>query len=210
MAQAESPERCITHYSISNKILLVGEGDFSFGACLARAFGSAKNITATSLDPIGAVMKYNDARDNLGKLLELGCHIIHGVDALYMRRHPALRTHKFDRIVFNFPHGGFQYREDDQRQITLHQDVVSGFLKSARKMLTEEGQVHLTHKTTAPFNLWCVNSLAKKCRLRLVKKRTFIRSDYPGYNNKRGAGVDFDKSFPIGQCKTFVFTKLTS
>ncbi|CAM8937308.1 unnamed protein product [Rhodiola kirilowii] len=123
-------------------------------------------------------MKYNDARDNLGKLLELGCHIIHGVDALYMRRHPALRTHKFDRIVFNFPHGGFQYREDDQRQITLHQDVVSGFLKSARKMLTEEGQVHLTHKTTAPFNLWCVNSLAKKCRLRLVKKRTFIRSDY--------------------------------
>ncbi|KAL9681786.1 hypothetical protein QQ045_013574 [Rhodiola kirilowii] len=168
MTEAESPERCITHYSISNKILLVGEGDFSFGTCLARAFGSAKNITATSLDPI--VMKYNDARDNLRKLLELGCHIIHGVDALYMRRQPALRAHKFDRIVFNFPHAGFQYREDDQRQITL----------------------------------------AKKCRLRLVKKRTFIRSDYPGYNNKRGAGVDFDKSFPIGQCKTFVFTNLTS
>ncbi|CAL9016531.1 unnamed protein product, partial [Prunus brigantina] len=32
------------------KILLVGEGDFSFSDCLARAFGSAANMVATSLD----------------------------------------------------------------------------------------------------------------------------------------------------------------
>lgn len=47
----EVGERWIKHYSSSNKILLVGEGDFSFAACLARVFGSAVNMVATSLDP---------------------------------------------------------------------------------------------------------------------------------------------------------------
>lgn len=43
----------IKHYTSSQKILLVGEGDFSFSACLARAFGSANNLFATSLDNLG-------------------------------------------------------------------------------------------------------------------------------------------------------------
>lgn len=43
----------IKHYSSWHKILLVGEGDFSFSACLALAFGSAANIIATSLDSQG-------------------------------------------------------------------------------------------------------------------------------------------------------------
>ena len=45
--------RWIKHYSSEYKILLVGEGDFSFSASLAVAFVSATNITATSLDSIG-------------------------------------------------------------------------------------------------------------------------------------------------------------
>lgn len=40
----------IKHYTSSQKILLVGEGDFSFSACLAKAFASATNMVATSLD----------------------------------------------------------------------------------------------------------------------------------------------------------------
>nr|GMD51274.1 25S rRNA (uracil2634-N3)-methyltransferase [Ipomoea batatas] len=43
-------EKWIKHYSNRHKILLVDDGDFSFSACLAVAFGSASNITATSLD----------------------------------------------------------------------------------------------------------------------------------------------------------------
>ena len=42
-------EKWIKHYSSSHKILLVGEGDFSFGACMGKAFGSAVNMVATSL-----------------------------------------------------------------------------------------------------------------------------------------------------------------
>ena len=47
------PERWIRHYCSSHKMLLVGEGDFSFSACLAVAFGSARNMVATSLDSRG-------------------------------------------------------------------------------------------------------------------------------------------------------------
>lgn len=43
----------------SNKqILVVGEGNFSFSLSLAKAFGSATNITATSLDIRGSKSKF--------------------------------------------------------------------------------------------------------------------------------------------------------
>ena len=46
-------EKKIQHYSSTQKILLVGEGDFSFSACLARAFRSAANMVTTSLHSKG-------------------------------------------------------------------------------------------------------------------------------------------------------------
>lgn len=51
----------LRHYSNKQKILLVGEGDFSFSLSLARAFGSATNLTATTLDTHGKshfILKY--------------------------------------------------------------------------------------------------------------------------------------------------------
>lgn len=46
-------EKRILHYSSNQSILLVGEGNFSFAASLAKKFGSAKNMVATSLDSKG-------------------------------------------------------------------------------------------------------------------------------------------------------------
>ncbi|CAN6204799.1 unnamed protein product [Urochloa humidicola] len=43
-------EKCLGHYSSTQSILLVGEGDFSFALALATAFGSGANLVATSLD----------------------------------------------------------------------------------------------------------------------------------------------------------------
>ena len=55
MKRTKKKERWIQHYSSFQKILLVGEGDFSFSSCLARHFGSAVNMVATSLDPRGVL-----------------------------------------------------------------------------------------------------------------------------------------------------------
>lgn len=50
--QVEKREKWIEHYSSSQRILLVGEGDYSFSLSLAKAFRSAHNIVATSLDSL--------------------------------------------------------------------------------------------------------------------------------------------------------------
>jgi 25S rRNA (uracil2634-N3)-methyltransferase len=48
--------RWIKHYSSCHKILLVGEGDFSFALCLARALCCGSNLVATSLDSKGTFL----------------------------------------------------------------------------------------------------------------------------------------------------------
>ncbi|KAK1317646.1 Uncharacterized protein QJS10_CPA05g02071 [Acorus calamus] len=49
----EETEKWVKDYASFHEILLVGEGDFSFSLCLAFSFGSATNIVASSLDPLG-------------------------------------------------------------------------------------------------------------------------------------------------------------
>ena len=43
----------IHQYQSYQTILTVGDGDFSFSACLAKSFGSAHNMVATTLDSLG-------------------------------------------------------------------------------------------------------------------------------------------------------------
>ncbi|XP_039170861.1 heavy metal-associated isoprenylated plant protein 41-like [Eucalyptus grandis] len=111
-------KKWLERYSPHHQILLVGEGDFSFSSSLATAFGSASNMTATSLDHYDALIrKYEKAKSNLGKLKKLGASLLHGVDATKLKYHPDLRVRKFDRIIFNFPHAGFLGKENNVQLI---------------------------------------------------------------------------------------------
>ncbi|GMP66457.1 hypothetical protein CsSME_00026813 [Camellia sinensis var. sinensis] len=60
--------RWIQHYNNGQKILLVGEGDFSFSACLARAFRSAVNMVATSLHSQGNINANGCAKESWKKV----------------------------------------------------------------------------------------------------------------------------------------------
>ncbi|XP_024200090.2 uncharacterized protein At4g26485 [Rosa chinensis] len=203
-------EKRIMHYSSNQKILLVGEGNFSFAACLAKEFGSAKNMVASSLDSKESVMiRYsNAAPSNLKELEDMGCVILHEVDVHTMRQHPLLVNQLFDRVVFNFPHAGFIFMENQMSQIKLHQDLMRGFFTSACEMLKESGEVHVTHKTSHPFSKWEIVKLAEETGLYLVEEASFTRGDYPGYLNKRGSGKKCNRTFPVGQCSTYKFAKL--
>ncbi|KAL6201840.1 hypothetical protein ACLB2K_025552 [Fragaria x ananassa] len=202
----------IKHYSSNQKILLVGEGNFSFAACLAIKFGSAKNLVATSLDSKKSVIakSSNAAPSNLKELEDRGCVILHGVNVHIMKQHHLLVNQLFDRIVFNFPHAGFIHWENEKRQIKLHQHLVRGFFASACQMLKVNGEVHVTHKTTYPFNEWEIVELAREAGLYLVEEASFSTRDYPGYVNKRGSGEKCNRTFPVGQCSTYKFAQLPS
>ncbi|XP_022959460.1 uncharacterized protein At4g26485-like [Cucurbita moschata] len=204
-------EKTIMHYKSSHTILLVGEGDFSFSACLAKAFGSAANMVATSLDSNEVLLrKYSRVAANLEALGLLGGTVLHEVDATAMSRHCSLCYKEFDRIIFNFPHAGFSFPESDAVQIKLHQDLVRGFLREARKLVSDKGEIHITHKISHPYCEWEIEKLAKKEGLLLKETAEFSRWDYPNYENKRGGGGNSDHAFPVGAvgaCATFKFVR---
>ncbi|XP_026450907.1 uncharacterized protein At4g26485-like [Papaver somniferum] len=197
----KSSEGTITHYNRSQRILLVGEGDFSFSACLANAFGSATNMVATSLDTEETLLeKYSGARQNIRQLQKLGCLVLHEVGVHDMLYDSDLMNMKFDRIVFNFPHAGHfpPLYETDGFLIEMHKKLLSGFFKSASKMLNKAGEIHVSHRNDFPYNKWEIKKLANNAGLQLIRKVKFQKSDYPGYSNKRGGDVEPDKEFFLG------------
>ncbi|KAH7861773.1 hypothetical protein Vadar_030771 [Vaccinium darrowii] len=204
--EEEEREIWVKHYCSSHQILLVGEGDFSFSLSLADSFGSASNILATSLDSYDMLIeKYKQVKLNLEKLKLLGASILHEVDATNMKLHTDLKMRKFDRIIFNFPHAGFHGKEDSIHLIKKHRRVVHGFFRNASGMLRANGEIHVNHKTTTPFNRWNLEKLASQTSLALTERVEFKAEDYPGYSNKRGAGPKSDDPFPLGECSTYKF-----
>ncbi|KAI9119984.1 hypothetical protein K1719_008953 [Acacia pycnantha] len=210
LSDDEEEEKWLKYYSSHHQIILVGEGDFSFALCLAQSFGSAFNIVASSLDTHDEVVrKYKKAKSNLVALTKLGADVLHGVDATQMKSHPDLNMRRFDRIIFNFPHAGFHGREDDFFMIEEHKDLIRGFFKNASSMLMSNGEVHINHKITPPFDYWCIKELGIQNFLLPIECVEFKKEDYPGYNNKRGDGSRCDQPFPLGKCSTFKFVLLT-
>lgn len=204
-------EKWMTHYSSSHRILLVGEGDFSFSVCLARAFGSATNMVATSLDNQDCLTrKYSCGVRNVRELEERGCLVLYGVDATKMSDHFFLKTQRFDRIVYNFPHVGFLYRENSYCQIQLNKNLIKGFLRNAKSLLKENGEVHVSHKEGDPYDKWELEKKAKKIGLVVKDIVAFSKDDYPGYVNKRAHGSQSDAPFPLGECNTYKFKLCTN
>ncbi|XP_021812534.1 uncharacterized protein At4g26485-like isoform X1 [Prunus avium] len=202
-------QRWIGHYSSSHKILLVGEGDFSFSACLARAFRSATNMVATTFESEDTLLKEHwSSEAHVDELQRRGCLVLHEVDAYDMDQHPTLMFMKFDIIVFNFPHAGHDYWlcERDNELIRRHRGLLEAFFRSASGMLGEGGEIHVSHRDGYPYDNWKLKKLAKKAGLVLKEKVWFEKSDYPGYHQKRGGGIESNKTFPLKECYTFKFS----
>lgn len=87
----------------------------------------------------------------------------------------------------------------------LHQGVVRGFLQNAYEMVAERGEVHVTHKTTHPYCKWEIEELGKEAGFVLKESPEFYMWEYPGYINKRASGCHSNRSFPVGDCRTYKF-----
>lgn len=103
----------IIPFKATDRILLVGEGNFSFTRALisepptALQYLPPSNVVATAYDTEAECFeKYPEARSIVNELRAKGVEILFGVDATKLESSSFLRNHKFDKIVWNFPHAG--------------------------------------------------------------------------------------------------------
>ncbi|XP_073303260.1 uncharacterized protein At4g26485-like isoform X2 [Primulina huaijiensis] len=196
--------RWIKHYSSIHRILLVGEGDFSFSYSLAAAFGCASKMVATSLDSKAFLKKnYAKAPWNIRELKKRGCIVMHGIDATTIATQQMLQHKTFDRIIYNFPFAGFFKGLSRDSSLRRHRRLVSLFLKNAKEMIDVYGEIHISHKTNGYHHEWNLVSIAGSHGLQLIEEVEFVLSDYPGYNTKRGFGGD--ENFNCYPSNTFKF-----
>jgi len=108
-----APRRRTIPFRPTDKILLVGEGNFSFAQALVcnppvelRSFPPS-NLTATAYDSEQACYeKYADAQEIVARLREKDVEVLFGVDATRLEKTPSLKGRRWDRVVWNFPHAG--------------------------------------------------------------------------------------------------------
>ncbi|GLJ08339.1 hypothetical protein SUGI_0086720 [Cryptomeria japonica] len=201
-------ERKLMHYSSLQTILLVGEGNFSFSSALATSFKSAKNIVASSFDSKDKILKvYDTARSSIENLESRKALVLYKVDATRLHEIEDLSARKFDRIVFNLPHAGyFPGGERSKKAIKKNKELVSMFLESAAKLLSLCGEIHVTNKVGPRYKKWNLEEEAEKYGLYLKESVSFQKTDYPGYMNKRGSGPKINRTFRLGECRTYMFS----
>ena len=100
-------------FAPTDKILLIGEGNFSFAYALAVNPPSQlqhlppQNITATAYDSEEECLaKYPDARKKIDALRAKGVSVLFGVDATKLEKVSRLKGKRWDKVVWNFPHAG--------------------------------------------------------------------------------------------------------
>ena len=108
----------IIPFKPSDRILLIGEGDFSFARALIDHPPTEldslppANITATAYDTEEECYnKYPECLSIVAFLRDQGVEVVFGVDATRLERHRVLKGRNWDRIVWNFPHAGAVFQK---------------------------------------------------------------------------------------------------
>ncbi|KAJ7204415.1 hypothetical protein GGX14DRAFT_698799 [Mycena pura] len=140
--ESAPPHRRTVPFRATDKILLIGEGNFSFARALVSGAPAElehlplKNITATAYDTEQECFeKYPEAPEIVQGLRAAGVEVLFGVDATQLGKVPALKGRRWDKIVWNFPHAGKGITDQD-RNILANQLLILGFLRSAAGFLT--------------------------------------------------------------------------
>jgi 25S rRNA (uracil2634-N3)-methyltransferase len=172
-----APARTTIPYAPTDRILLIGEGNFSFAhalvcdppKALCSAAGSpsspgagpstlavlpAANVTATAYDSeADCYSKYPSAPALVAALRARGATVLFGVDAARLDNCAPLRGQTFDRVVWNFPHAGAGIADQD-RNVRANQRLVLAFLASAPAVLAQGAlpEVHVPKRKKADEN----------------------------------------------------------
>jgi len=204
-------------YTRTQKIIILGEADFSFTLAMMRAFkrsystiigtsymrkwGHGKPPPSWNSDP----KKRQFLNESLQKLdptldeiVERGGYCRFGVDArnleatLFNKDHTGkwcgkLKNMKFDRIIFPFPRASLN--RFDRVDDT---DLMRGTFRSTQKMLNSTGELHIIMHTSrqgvAQLDLWKIRDLAEEENLVWRAALPFDPKKMPAYNPKDVTG----------------------
>lgn len=214
------PKQPTFRYKISieptEKILFIGEGNFSFSLALSKIHHRADYFTCTSFDSKEiCIAKYPESIEILSILEDLEASILFNIDC----RNLSNIKQRFSKIFFNFPHVGMGIK-DQLENIIENQKLILAFFESSKKKLQQsekdgkDGEIIISLKCGIPYDLWNVKGLGRQSGLRLIRSFEFVPEDYEGYTHRRTIGYDEKISNPDNQeikknkSKTFVFQLL--
>ncbi|NXX92366.1 FDXA1 protein, partial [Centropus bengalensis] len=192
------------------RVLLLGEGNFSFAASLCGAAGT--RVVATCYEGEEEVSGRERAVENIQRLRERGAEVVFSVDCTKLKDCFLPEKREFDCIYFNFPHCG------RKAGVVRNRDLLARFFLSSADVLAEDGEVHVAlcngqGGTPADqpqrewHNSWQIVAVAARAGFILSDVHPFQAETIHGY--KCTGYRSQDKSFCVVGALNHVFTRST-
>ncbi|KAM8795574.1 alpha-1,2-mannosyltransferase ALG9-like isoform 2-T2 [Eudromia elegans] len=195
----------------AGRILLVGEGNFSFAAALCDAAAAAR-LVATCYEAEEEVCGRALAARNIRRLRERGAEVLFSVDCTKLKNYFLPSDREFSCIYFNFPHCG------RKAGVVKNRELLAQFFSSCAEVLAEKGEVRVAlcngqGGTPADqprrewHNSWQIVAVAAGAGFILSNIHPFNAESIHGY--KCTGYRSQDKSFHIERALNHVFTQST-
>ncbi|XP_074072757.1 ferredoxin-fold anticodon-binding domain-containing protein 1 [Macrotis lagotis] len=194
---------------VARRLLLVGEGNFSFAAALSEAQGPDTSLVATCPQELTALAGDPGVQENLRRLRERGAEVRFGLDCTQLGAAFGAGC-QFDRICFNFPHRG------RKAGVAKNRELLAKFFRSCADVLAERGEVHVAlcrgqggTPADCPrrewHNSWQIVAMAAGGGFILSNVHPFNADAVPGY--KCTGYRSQNKSFHVEGALNHVFTR---
>jgi hypothetical protein len=203
---AQTTANFLQHFE-DKKVLVVGDGDFSFSRALANT-QCCKSLYTSTLEGRTDLLKYYEAsKAHIEEIEQLGGKVLFNIDATKIDL-----TEQFDLIAWNFPHIA------GKQNIRYNRQLLRQFLSHAATKLTSRGQIFLSlcekqsghdAQTKDDWNFsWKLLEQSSEAGLIMTHHEPFDWTSLPYYapQGHRGRGGGFQ----TGQAEYFLFSQSSS